>query len=144
MRTPAQKVACGAVPSIDTTSRAFACYDVRMQPAIARGRHPIPGTGVWTTTDASELYEVERWGKGYFSVGDDGHVRVHPTKDPSRWIDLKQLVDHLQLRGIELPVLIRFSDILKHRLGEIHDGLPGAPSSSTTTTAATSASTRSR
>src|SRR5262249_15826486 len=45
---------------------------------------------------------------------------VHPTKDPAQKIDLKELVDRLQLRGISLPVLIRFTDILKHRLGDIH------------------------
>ena len=75
----------------------------------------------WTTTDASELYEVAGWGKGYFSVGPSGNVHVHPTKDPRRSIDLKQLVDRLQLRGIDLPILVRFQEILKHRLGEIHD-----------------------
>lgn len=80
----------------------------------------------WTATDAAELYEVERWGKGYFSVDDCGHLRVHPTKDPQRWIDLKQLVDRLQLRGIDLPILIRFAGILKHRLGEIHEAFQNA------------------
>ena len=80
----------------------------------------------WTAQDASELYEVARWGKGYFSVGADGHLLVHPTKDPSRAIDLKQLVDHLQLRGISLPTLIRFSDILKHRLRDISDAFQSA------------------
>jgi arginine decarboxylase len=74
----------------------------------------------WSVADAAELYEVARWGNGYFSVNLDGHVCVHPTKDPERSIDLKQLVDRLQLRGIDLPILIRFADILKHRLGEIH------------------------
>jgi arginine decarboxylase len=75
----------------------------------------------WTATDASELYEVPRWGKGYFSVAPNGHLLVHPTKDPERSLDLKQLVDRLELRGIDLPILIRFAGILKHRLGEIHD-----------------------
>src|SRR5205823_10912979 len=65
-------------------------------------------------------------GKGYFSVDGDGHVGVHPTKDPARSIDLKKLVDTLVLRGISLPVLIRFADILKHRLGEIHDAFATA------------------
>jgi arginine decarboxylase len=74
----------------------------------------------WTVTDAAELYEVERWGKGYFSVGSEGHLRVHATKDPLRSIDLKSLIDSLQLRGIGLPILVRFPDILKHRLGDIH------------------------
>ena len=80
----------------------------------------------WTASDAAELYDIARWGKGYFSVDDNGHVRVHPTKEPDRWLDLKQLVDRLQLRGIDLPILIRFAGILKHRLGEIHDAFAGA------------------
>jgi arginine decarboxylase len=74
----------------------------------------------WTVTDATELYEIERWGKSYFSIGSNGHVQVHATKEPLRAIDLKQLVDHLQLRGIGLPILIRFRDILRQRLGDIH------------------------
>ncbi len=45
---------------------------------------------------------------------------VHPTKDPNRSIDLKQLVDTLQWRGISLPILIRFADIIRHRLEEMH------------------------
>ena len=80
----------------------------------------------WTVSDASELYEVERWGKSYFSIGPNGHVRVHATKDPERWIDLKQLVDHLQLRGIGLPILIRFRDILRQRLADIHGAFQAA------------------
>ena len=74
----------------------------------------------WTTADASELYDVASWGKGYFSVGADGHLWVHPSKDPTRSIDLKELVEKLELRGISLPILIRFAEILKHRLGELH------------------------
>jgi arginine decarboxylase len=80
----------------------------------------------WTVSDASELYEIDRWGKGYFSIGPNGHVRVHATRDPERWIDLKQLVDHLQLRGIGLPILIRFRDILRQRLADIHGAFQAA------------------
>jgi arginine decarboxylase len=77
-------------------------------------------TRAWGVHDASELYETARWGHGYFSVNNAGHVEVHPTKDPAASIDLKDLVDRLQLRGISLPVLVRFTDILRHRLSEIH------------------------
>ncbi len=80
----------------------------------------------WTIADAAELYEVTRWGRGYFSIGDDGHVRVHPTKEPGRFIDLKSLTDHLVLRGIDVPILVRFSDILRHRLKDIHDAFKTA------------------
>jgi len=80
----------------------------------------------WSTADATELYEIGRWGQGYFSIGDDGHVHVHPAKDPQNSIDLKSLTDDLMLRGIDLPILIRFSDILKHRLQDIHDAFQAA------------------
>jgi len=83
-------------------------------------------TDTWTTVDSTELYEIERWGKGYFSIGDNGHVLVHPTKERARSIDLKQLIDRLQMRGINLPILVRLSDILKHRLGDIHDAFSSA------------------
>ena len=67
----------------------------------------------WTTTEAAEMYDVAAWGKGYFSVGKNGNVWVHPNKDPNRGIDLKELVDKLELRGISLPILIRFGEILQ-------------------------------
>lgn len=80
----------------------------------------------WTITDAAELYDVASWGKGYFSVGENGNLHVHPTKDPARSIDLKQLVDTLVLRGISLPILLRFGDILRHRLSEIYQAFESA------------------
>src|SRR5580700_2320699 len=80
----------------------------------------------WTTAEAGELYDVASWGKGYFSVGSNGHLWVHPDKDTNRSLDLKELVDNLQLRGIALPILIRFGEILKHRLGEMHQAFQNA------------------
>ncbi|HXA67011.1 MAG TPA: biosynthetic arginine decarboxylase [Bryobacteraceae bacterium] len=74
----------------------------------------------WSIVDAGELYDVASWGKGYFSVGSNGHLWVHPTKDATRGIDLRELVEKLELRGISLPILVRFAEILKHRLGEMH------------------------
>jgi arginine decarboxylase len=86
-----------------------------------KGALVLEPTDRWSTLDASELFDVASWGKGYFSVNDEGHVLVHPEKDPARSIDLKKLIDTLVLRGISLPILIRFAEILKHRLREIHD-----------------------
>src|SRR5260370_2638282 len=73
---------------------------------------------IWSLQDASELYDVASWGKGYVSINDAGELSIHPTKEPGRFISLKKLVDNLELRGISLPVLIRFNDILRHRLQE--------------------------
>jgi len=80
----------------------------------------------WTIADSSEMYDVASWGKGYFSVGQNGHLYVHPDKDPARAIDFKELVDTLVLRGISLPILIRFAEILRHRLSEIHSAFQSA------------------
>ncbi len=75
----------------------------------------------WTAADSSELYEVTRWGKGFFSVGSTGNLLVHPRKELNRSIDMKELIDVLIQRNISPPILIRFGDILAHRLSEIHD-----------------------
>src|SRR5439155_1627085 len=80
----------------------------------------------WKIHDALETYGVRNWGKGYFGVNDKGHVTVHPNKNPDQAIDLKDLVDQLQERGIQLPILIRFTDILRHRVGEIFDAFKTA------------------
>ena len=94
--------------------------------AIPRPRSPHEVGEAWTVVDAAEMYEIARWGQGYFRVGDNGNVTVHPTKDTTRSIDLKQLVDDLQLRGIHLPTLIRFRDILQHRVQDIHEAFRAA------------------
>src|SRR6266700_3757741 len=74
----------------------------------------------WSTQLAGEMYDVAAWGKGYFSVGKNGHVWVHPQKDAARGIDLKELP------GISLPILIRFGEILQHRIKEMHDAFQTA------------------
>jgi arginine decarboxylase len=80
----------------------------------------------WQVQDAIETYGIRHWGKGYFGVNRAGHVTVHPNKRPEQSIDLKDLVDQLQARGIQLPILLRFTDILRHRVGEIHDAFRAA------------------
>jgi arginine decarboxylase len=80
----------------------------------------------WKVQDALETYRVRQWGKGYFSINKAGHVTVHPTKKSDPSVDLKDLVDQLQARGIQLPILLRFTDILRHRVGEIHSAFTAA------------------
>jgi arginine decarboxylase len=80
----------------------------------------------WKVLDALETYEVRHWGKGYFGINERGHVTVHPNKKPEQAIDLKDLIDQLQERGIQLPILIRFTDILRHRVGEIYEAFKAA------------------
>ncbi len=80
----------------------------------------------WKVQDSQDVYEVAHWGKGYFGINPKGHVTVHPNKRPEEAIDLKLLIDQLQDRGIQLPILLRFTDILRHRVGEIHEAFKAA------------------
>ena len=72
----------------------------------------------WSIIDATEHYEIERWGQGYFSIGENGHVLVHPTKT-SETVDLCDVVRRIRDQGLELPALIRFNDILGQRIADI-------------------------
>ncbi len=91
-----------------------------MSTKLAEGSATWEPADRWTIGDANEEYDIERWGKGYFSIGENGHVWVHPSKDKARGIDLKELADTLILRGITPPILVRFGEILKDRLGDLH------------------------
>ncbi|MEX0744255.1 MAG: biosynthetic arginine decarboxylase, partial [Phycisphaeraceae bacterium] len=73
----------------------------------------------WSRDAAAELYGIHQWGQGYFSINEQGHVVVRPDKRAEREVDLKQLVDALRERDLQPPMLLRFSDILSHRLAEI-------------------------
>jgi arginine decarboxylase len=65
------------------------------------------------------LYNVHGWGRDFFTINEAGHVEVTPAGPGSTRIDLKELVDDLRSRGVNLPVLIRFSDILKARVEQL-------------------------
>ncbi|MGI9181583.1 MAG: biosynthetic arginine decarboxylase, partial [Longimicrobiaceae bacterium] len=70
----------------------------------------------WTLEDSRELYNVEGWGIGYFGISEKGHVTVHPTKEPERGLDLFEIAMDLDAQGVGLPLLLRFSDILRTRI----------------------------
>ena len=73
----------------------------------------------WTVKDSVELYNVNGWGRDFFSINETGHVEVSPSGPSSSRIDLKELVDDLRSRGLNLPILIRFSDILRTRVHQL-------------------------
>jgi arginine decarboxylase len=73
----------------------------------------------WTIKDSLELYNVAGWGKDFFSINAAGHVQVTPAGAGSQPIDLKELVEDLRERGLNLPILIRFSDILRTRVEQL-------------------------
>jgi arginine decarboxylase len=91
------------------------------------GRDPsLRSIEKWKIQDSTDLYNIHNWGKGYLSINSKGNVEVHPDKNPARGVDLKELIDSLQERGISAPVLMRFPGILKHRLEEIRTSFDNA------------------
>jgi arginine decarboxylase len=76
----------------------------------------------WTVQRSADLYQIRGWGHPYFTINDAGHVQVVPDPErPQQAIDLFELVNDLDARGLELPLLLRFSDVLKDRIKRINE-----------------------
>ncbi|MEL7523454.1 MAG: arginine decarboxylase, partial [Cyanobacteria bacterium J06553_1] len=74
----------------------------------------------WTIETSEELYRIKGWGDPYFSINAMGNVTVSPQGDRGGSLDLKKLVEGLKQRDFQLPLLIRFSEILEDRLQRIN------------------------
>lgn len=72
----------------------------------------------WRIEDSAELYNISGWGLKYFSINEKGHVAVTPREDCAP-VDLKDVMDELQVRDVTSPVLLRFPDILDNRIEKI-------------------------
>lgn len=72
----------------------------------------------WRIEDSEELYNITGWGVNYFSINEKGNVIVTPRKDGVA-VDMKELIDELQLRDVSTPLLVRFPDILDNRIEKI-------------------------
>jgi arginine decarboxylase len=80
----------------------------------------------WTRDDANKQYAIAHWGEGYFDVGDDGRLLVRPRGADGPAIGLPDIVEAAQARGSRLPLLVRFADILTHRLSRLQDAFATA------------------
>jgi arginine decarboxylase len=80
----------------------------------------------WTIDEAREHYNINGWGAGYFDINPKGNIVVRPDKKSAHHIDLKELVDDIQSKGYSLPVLIRFSDILKASIANLANSFQNA------------------
>lgn len=91
-----------------------------------RERRKRARSSPWSIEDSLDLYQVPRWGQGYFGINDAGHLVVRPSGEPGREIDLYEVVRGLQARDLTTPLVIRFSDILRHRLDRLHEAFARA------------------
>jgi arginine decarboxylase len=100
---------------------------VATTPAPAVPSAPVAAPPPWHIDDAKELYNIEGWGAGFFDVNAAGHVIVRPNPDaPERTLDLFEIAVDLEAQGVPLPVLLRFSDILKRRIEALSESFASA------------------
>jgi len=110
-----------ATPKTETDPEAATAPAVAPPSAPPAVPPAAPAPPVWTVADARELYRIEGWGDGFFDISENGHVVVRPERgQPERTLDLYDLAHDLEAQGVGLPVLLRFSDILKARIETLH------------------------
>jgi arginine decarboxylase len=82
---------------------------------------------MWTADNSLELYGIENWGNGYFSINDKGNIIIIPNKDRSQHVDVMDLVAEIEdSNDLEFPVLLRFPQILENRINEINGAFNSA------------------
>ena len=96
----------------------------RIPPATknAHAPAPAPPSEPWTIESARALYNIEGWGIGFFDINEAGHVVVRPDREKTdRELDLFELANDLEEQGVGLPLLLRFSDILRSRIESLNE-----------------------
>ena len=74
----------------------------------------------WDIDSARNLYNIRRWGAKYFDINDAGHVVAKPLQDAGASVDITDVIEEAKGRGLKFPLLIRFQDILRHRVEAIN------------------------
>ncbi len=92
---------------------------VRRDPPV--GETSTTGTA-WTVEDAKELYGTERWGMGYFGVSESGNLTVNaPTTRGVQAIEFTEIMEGLQQRGLNMPVMLRLENLVDDRITELNE-----------------------
>lgn len=75
----------------------------------------------WSVSDSLKLYNIENWGNQYFSINPSGNLTVHPRRGDGPGVDIKNVINEIRSRGLGMPVLIRFQDIIRHRVVSLNE-----------------------
>jgi arginine decarboxylase len=82
--------------------------------------NPTDNAAPWNIDSARNLYNIQRWGAKYFDVNEAGHVTAKPLQDAGSSVDITDVIEEAKGRGLKFPLLIRFQDILRHRVEAIN------------------------
>lgn len=80
-----------------------------------------PANEPWTSESARSTYNIRNWGEGYFDVDEEGFVAAHPLKDEGSSVRLHKVLEEAAREGLQTPLLIRFQDILRHRVKTLNE-----------------------
>ncbi len=75
----------------------------------------------WGVSDSLKLYNIENWGDQYFSINPAGNLTVHPKRGEGLGVDLMDVIQEIRSQGVEMPVLIRIQDIIRHRVVALNE-----------------------
>src|ERR1700743_1872910 len=75
----------------------------------------------WGVSDSIKLYQIENWGNQYFNINPAGNLTVYPKQGSGSGIDLMKVVEEASAQGLEMPLLIRFQDIIRHRVIQLNE-----------------------
>src|SRR5690349_1003884 len=82
--------------------------------------NPTDANGRWDIPAARNLYNIHRWGAKYFDINEAGHVVAKPLQEAGASVDVTDVIEEAKARGLKFPLLIRFQDILRHRVESIN------------------------
>src|SRR3954465_7151049 len=80
----------------------------------------------WGVSDSLKLYNIENWGDQYFSINPTGNLTVHPRRGEGPGVDLPAVVAEIRAQNLQMPVLIRFQDIIRHRVVALNEAFKKA------------------
>lgn len=88
--------------------------------------HVTDAGSPWSIDAARTLYNIHRWGAKYYDINDAGHVVARPLQDAGATVDITDVIEEAKGRGLKFPLLIRFQDILRHRVEALNLAFRGA------------------
>jgi arginine decarboxylase len=77
-------------------------------------------TADWNIQDARNLYNIQSWGARYFDINDQGNVVAYPLQENGASVEILDVVEEAKARGLKFPLLVRFQDILRHRVEAVN------------------------
>ena len=87
---------------------------------------PSAAPAPWTIQDARNLYNIPSWGAKYFDINEAGHVVARPLQEAGASVEISDVIEEARSRGLKFPLLIRFQDILRHRVEAINLAFAGS------------------